>query len=1038
MKASRRIYRLKIRQSLVLLAIGLMPILVSGHVYAQSEKAAGPRKTADFFQAEEEKDFRELESIVDQSIRELEEIAVQIEERKSLGEVWLRLAELNIEKAELVEDRLQREHARAAAEGSVKPINLTPAKRYNQKSLRYYKNFVENFSRDRRADQALFFLGFNNYEIGNVEEGAKYYRMLTKRFPRSRYISEAQFALGEHQFENENWQQAQRFYEKVIRDKSSRLYLFALYKRAWCFYQRGQFRSALKAMERVLEESRVAGDDLENPSASGRKLNRVRLAAESLKDLVPFYAESGKSYRQAIPYMQNIGSERLVQPLVEKLAYLYSDRGDKRAAEYLFRRLIARKPLSSKAFSYQYQVVNNYRSSIRTEKFKRELRALIKNYSEESEWGRVHKDDRKLMESSNKLRESTLRSYVLQWHQTAKNSRQKFSQTQALQGYRLYFKHFKKSPKSDLMHFYFGELLYDIKDYDGAAKEYFWVLKNAPKSQFAEPSTINIASTLEKGLPSEEKLRKKVGKSLKPVPLGPLYLKFEEAANSYLKRFPKGERKVPLLFTRSRIYYLHNRFDPALEGFEEVVKLSPKSKYGEYSANLILDIYKLRGDYQGIQKAAQRLKATGVSRVISDDIQSVIETSSFKIAESLEKKNDHLKAAQGFDKFAKENPKSSLYTSAIFNAAVNYQKAGEILPAIGLYRKTAAQRLRGKKAKEAQLQRLQRKSHEQLSQLYIQTGQYERAAAEFETLGRWKPRLIQSKKYWLGSAVIRKNLKHWNTSLNSFEKYLQVAKGNRAMDAYYHMGDIWQKRKNSLKATDLYKKYIQSNPVNADLILRAHVRIAQLYKARKNFKESENWYAKTGQVYRRIYKRSKKSQREALDRDILAEADHARVLKNVRDYQKISWSAAEKKSGASGQKATQALISKKLKKFEELKKQLARLVKIKSPDYVVAALYHQGQIFLQTHQFFLDSPVPKGLSAAEKKKYLEQLQKQAAPFRQSAVNGFEKAIEQSSLLGAYGSWRQRSQVALSRLKKENTSALLKNFRWSPRSDWRSL
>ena len=103
--------------------------------------------------------------------------------------------------------------------------------------------------------------------------------------------------------------------------------------------------------------------------------------------------------------------------------------------------------------------------------------------------------------------ESTLRNHILQIHQTAQNSRTKYSQNKAKDAYQLYFKKFDSGEKIDEMHFFFAELLFDMGEFEGAAYHYNWIVKNAPKSQYAEKSRLNTVLALEKALPSEKDLK---------------------------------------------------------------------------------------------------------------------------------------------------------------------------------------------------------------------------------------------------------------------------------------------------------------------------------------------------------------------------------------------------------------------------------------------------------------------------------------------------------------------------------------------------
>src|SRR5690606_22562086 len=114
---------------------------------------------------------------------------------------------------------------------------------------------------------------------------------------------------------------------------------------------------AFKVMERVLIESRIAKREAE--LAGRKKVNRLRLAAEALRDLIPFYADSGKDYKKAFEYFTKTAGSKQAFTMVERLAYYYSDSGNKEAARYLFSELIKQQPNSPRAFDYQYHIVTN-------------------------------------------------------------------------------------------------------------------------------------------------------------------------------------------------------------------------------------------------------------------------------------------------------------------------------------------------------------------------------------------------------------------------------------------------------------------------------------------------------------------------------------------------------------------------------------------------------------------------------------------------------------------------------------------------------
>jgi TolA-binding protein len=525
----------------------------------------------------------QLEKITDQGIRQLYKLTRQFRNSKRRGELWLRLAELYVEKARLIEYRLQEQYDGKiqdfnSGKTKIRPhLNLNAAQDYNKRAVQLYEWFLRDFPKDPKVDQALFFLGYNYFELNQPEKGKAYYTRLTKEHPRSPYIEESNFALGEYYFDREQWADALKHYSAVAANKRARLYSFALYKTAWCQYKTGAVKKALVSLERVIRAGRRAKGSRDN-SASG--VSRIRLATEAQKDLVVFYAEAGTP-AGARSYFEDVVGPKHVFAMLEKLGYYYADIGNREGARLIFKDLIQERPMAPKAYDYQYQIVTMYVATERTGVFRNELYNWIQNYTPKSEWARANAKDKQLISRANQLIETTLRNFILQQHQTAQNSRVPSAQKTAKQGYQLYFSVFKDGPKVDEMHFFFAELLFDMKEYDEAAKHYTWVVENSPKSQYFEKAALNTVLATEKGLPKEADLKKMVGDSVDPVEFSPPVQAFEAAALRYMKYFPKGEDVPAMKYKLGALYYYHNQFDKALAAFNSITKDYPKSKYAQ-------------------------------------------------------------------------------------------------------------------------------------------------------------------------------------------------------------------------------------------------------------------------------------------------------------------------------------------------------------------------------------------------------------------------------------------------------------------------
>src|SRR5690606_1474433 len=114
-----------------------------------------------------------------------------------------------------------------------------------------------------------------------------------------------------------------------------------------------------------------------------------------------------------------------------------------------------------------------------------------------------------------------------------------------------------------------------------------WVADNGQKSKYQEMALINLLLSLEKDLPSDNELSKRIGKSLNKVEFGKAEKKFENAAKKYVDNFPKGEKVVDVKFKLARLYYAFNHLDEALALFKEIVEKHSNTQNAQYSANLI-------------------------------------------------------------------------------------------------------------------------------------------------------------------------------------------------------------------------------------------------------------------------------------------------------------------------------------------------------------------------------------------------------------------------------------------------------------------
>lgn len=928
----------------------------------------------------------EYERVLDQQIQELYKLTQKFKTGPNRGELWLRLAELYVEKAGLIDARRQDDYdakLRAFQSGKTKSkpvLNTAEAREYNRKAVQLYEWFQRDFPRDPKMSQALFFLGYNYFELGDVKKGAHFYEQLTRKYPSSPFVGEAHFALGEYYFENEKWAQAYKEYSVIIKDKKHRLNTFALYKGAWCLFRTGRSKQAMNYLEFIIKQGRneTAGGQL----AGGKSVNRNRLEGEALRDIVVFYSEAGDP-ATAGPYFKSLVSTD-VSPYLERLAYSYSDRGNKEASREVFKLLISYNPTAPKSFDFQYQIVQNFYYGKNTNRFKEELYDWVKSYGPGSSWHNANKGNAELIANSEKLRETTLRNYILQQHQTAQNSRAAYSQTQANEGYQLYLKEFPTSASIADMHFYYGELLYDMGRYDESAIQYKWVVDNAAQSKFYGKAAQNLILAVERSIPSDKELQKRIGDSLDPVPFEPKVDRFVKAGTWYIEKFPTSEKTAEIKFRIGRLHYQSNHFDEAAKYFRDIVQNHPKTKYAEYSANLLLDIYNLKKDYVGLEKMGAELLAVPSisSSKAGDDIRGVMEKSSFKRGQDLEGEKKYAESALAFEGFAKQNPKSALAITALFNSAVNYERAGQNSQAINSYQNVIG-------SKDPAADKFRVRSRRLLAKLYQDSAQFEEAAKLYKQAAQDSPTDPLAPNLVYNAAVLYEALGRNDEATRSYAEFIKInKKQSDNIEAVFSMAKIHRKAGQNGAAIARYTEYVEGGGSDREKVVEAAFWVSDLYAKQRSITKAQEWRQKTLAIQKRFAPNKK-----GVGATYAAKIKLLEAIETFKEMRAISFPADPARQ--------KAAADKKINLITKLNGELSEVIKFDSAEEIVSALAILGETNQNMAHSILSAPLPAGLNAEETKQYKEGIEKFAEPFVTKAKEGFKSAVDRGLELEVY-------------------------------------
>lgn len=949
-----------------------------------------PPKSGTFYESGTKE--AEFEKILDEEIKTLYRLSRQNQKSPNRGEIWLRLGERYIEKAKIIAFQAHAEYDRKLKAYHEKKTKVLPkldlrmAREYNEKAVQLFEWFVKDFPKDPKVDQALFSLGYNHFELGNPSLGERYYTQLVRNYPNSSYIVESHFALGEYYFENEDWKRALEHYTKVVKTKNARLNTFALYKSAWCLYRLGRTKLALQALERVIRQSRIAESG--QASFGGRTVSRIRLGQEALKDYVPFYADSQEDVGQAeSKFLQLSGNENQAYQMLERLAYIHADNGNRRAAVTLFKRLISRSPLSEKAAEYQHQIVLAYITND-PKTFQKELEVWLENFGPRSLWAKENAGNAKLVEDVARLQETTLRNYVLQHHQTAQNARSPYSQKIADQSYTLYFKYFSDAPKAVEMRFFHAELLFDMEKYEQAAQYYTWVADKDPKGPYREKAIVNALLALEKELPSAKEIDAKRGNSLEKIPLDPPVKRFEQASLRYIQEFPKGDKTNDIKRRLGVIYYGYNHFDEAMALFEQILRDDPASENGEIAGNLILDIYKLRGDMAGLERAGQTFLANPkiANTRFGTQVRGMMERAGYLKAEKTAESGNALQAAKEFEAFAEANRSSDLAVAARYNAAVNYEKAGDSAASIRMHKMVLMSSASNPKIKSAQAD-----SMGALARIYQQTGQLEAAAKQYLAIAAANKDNPKAVNAYYNAGVLFDSLGETNQAVRSYQSYHDLSKRADRVEVIFAQAELFRRNGQAAKASNYYDKYLQSQPRNRSREIEAAFMIADIAAKRGQKSKAKEWYQKTLEMY----KASSKKVRDETAR-FAAESRFVLAQETLAKLNAVKFGTSDKQ---------QAKAAAEVKKLQDTYiNEMKEVIRFDNGPYIVAALASTGQMFDSIVNLFEKIPVPAGFKEEEAAQYKQLIQAQINGLKNEAKNSYKAAVEKARELEVYSSW----------------------------------
>ncbi|MBE8221853.1 MAG: hypothetical protein HAW60_03900 [Bdellovibrionales bacterium] len=899
-------------------------------------------------------DLRELESITDESIKYLYNLAKRYKKDRDRADIWLRLAKQYFEKSKLVKLKVHKKyHKRKKYK---KNINFNASYIYNKKSLKLYLWFLKTFPKDRRSEIVYGFSIKNYLLFDQIKAADSLYVSFLKQYPKSALKEELSFLIADYYFSKFYWKKAKKFYKHALKSRTKKLKYLVYYKLAWIEHKMGKYKSAFYYLNLVLKNTQ-----------SSRLFSFKKIA---VKDLPYFYSRYGRASSASKLFSKYMSKAEIYRSLGLLAAYYLAD-GKRRSAVLVWRELINTSPMAESNFEYAYNIIKAHKYSQTATKNIILIKSWLTDYGFHSRW---FKHDRTNRKKYVQKQEEYLR-YLISTFYNQKKVKNKYKKIQNLLSlYPLYLRNFsnKVGNKEKILEikFLYADLLFDRQKYTAAQKQYGEIVSFG-KSKFYKKALYNRILCTEKRLLSYAEVKKRTNNFSKKLDILGAEKQFEVYAIEYLKTYADLNLEYRLGF----FYYNRLQLSLAENAFKQYLQTTSGKKSNRAARKQVLswlvDIYSKQKDYEKIKTLFALNKGIANSakfRLQKDKVY-------FKVAEGLEKQQKYLEAIKEYAKIGLK--KSSLAMPSLFNQANLHLKIKNVNKAVGLF----------KKIKFSKNKSLHKKANLSLVSIYRKRGMYSSVASVLEGLGRHK--IKESADWYYNAGVLRKSLKHYIRAINNFNQFLLLSKNTK------------QKRKVELILVEIY---ISTNKISKSINL-----LKKYYNIRTNNKEKYFIGKKLITLYTRLNQISKADwwRQQLLSKYINNRSRFNRYPSIVDIVANIQYTKAEKaffkllKLKFSKKLKLQTLTKKKLALLESVKKSLKAVVSLNNSEYLLRSLVLEARSQAHVASFFVNLPVPKSLKAKDKQTYINGVKSFTDPMLVQEKKLYQLTLEKSYDFGVY-------------------------------------
>ncbi|MBU1433089.1 tetratricopeptide repeat protein [Myxococcota bacterium] len=909
-----------------------------------------------------------------------------------------------------------------------------------------YKKLLKEFPNYPRLDEVIFYLGRGLHAADQKKQGASYMLRLTKQYPKSKYVSRAYLAVAEYYFDIDLLLAAKTNYLKVLEDKQSGEYAYALYKLGYVYFNMGtpeDYESAIKSFQEVVALQKKGGKVYFTKQAYGALSMTYAELCEPADQ--PNCERNG--WKRARDYFRAEGGAALEVERLEAIAANYGGQDQTAAEIAVYEYLVARDKENAKLPVYAKKLLEAHKKSEDMKKIDEVFNRFYADLGPKTSWyiaNKDKKDNESAMGLAKQFREDELDWIISKYHSKAQeveklkdDVRANELYTKAAEYYERYLIDFPEAKMDRLyeMQFYLAEIyFFQFKKWDKAMEHYRGVVARDPKGKYSKDSAYSVILASEekmadagiierpkrvskkdakskkgKGKAKEAEITytaKKDDKEFKPIPKTPLRNEeegFLQACKEYVEHYPKDSEVPFVSFRSAEIFINKGHYGEGINRLEVIMEHHPKHKYAGHAAATLFDAnYRLRRWHEMERWGRYMLDRKNYAVMTQKQLHDVIAISINEYAQELSEKGQKDKAAEEMMRFVNEFPKHEKAPIALFNAAVINEQAEKTEEAILLYERLIGSYQKAPQATEA---------HFVLGALYESQTEFETAAQYFEKMASF-PDVPQMADALYNAGAIRAALEQFNKAEDIFTTYVKkFPERDDIPEIYMQLAQFQEKQQHwsdALKTYDAYKKaYGKTRP---DTIIEIYLSKALVHQKMGSRNARKLALAEVNAALNAFNKLPDEAKANPKVRQAAA-----RCLFMKGNYIFEDFEAVEVKFPMH---VLRKSIVKKAELLNNSEKIFFQVLEFKSHEVNAAALYRIGQGYYLFAKSLFDLPTPEELSEDEKIIYRAELDDKAAPLHEKSIEALRNALRLAHENHVYNEWSQRSAELLVKLSPE--------------------